>query len=438
MRDELLERARAAVQAGRDAGADDLFASASLSRTVEVRHRDGVVEQVQESTSRALSVRLFVDGRYSTHSTNDLGDDAVAAFLRDAVALTRALQVDPDRVMPDPALYEGRSDDNLQRFDSAVAELGPDDRIARAAAAEAAAHQHELAISATGYCEQSAGWSAMVSSNGFEGTSEGTSLWVGADVTLRDADDARPEGSFWGGARHLSDVPDATNVGEQARGWAQAQLGGAQVPTVRTTMLVHPRVAGSLVSRLLGPATAFAVSQQRTFWDGPNGPPVFSSALTLRDDPFIVRGFGSRLYDSEGIAARPRTLVDAGQVRELYVDTYYGRKIDRPANGGSRSNVVVDPGELGLHELMAQVGTGLLVTSWLGGNADSTTGDFSLGLRGFVVEGGQQAQPVREMNVTGNLVTLFQRLTAVGNDPWPYSSHRVPTLVFDDVQFSGA
>jgi PmbA protein len=41
------------------------------------------------------------------------------------------------------------------------------------------------------------------------------------------------------------------------------------------------------------------------------------------------------------------------------------------------------------------------------------------------------------MNITGNLVDLFSKLVAIGNDPWPYSSIRAPTLVFEDVQFSG-
>ena len=41
------------------------------------------------------------------------------------------------------------------------------------------------------------------------------------------------------------------------------------------------------------------------------------------------------------------------------------------------------------------------------------------------------------MNITGNLLSVFERLAEVGSDPWPYGSLRSPTLVFDDVQFSG-
>jgi PmbA protein len=41
------------------------------------------------------------------------------------------------------------------------------------------------------------------------------------------------------------------------------------------------------------------------------------------------------------------------------------------------------------------------------------------------------------MNITGNYLDLLQNLVAVGDDPYPYSSCRTPTLVFTDVEFSG-
>ena len=74
----------------------------------------------------------------------------------------------------------------------------------------------------------------------------------------------------------------------------------------------------------------------------------------------------------------------------------------------------------------------------VGGNADGTTGDFSLGLRGHMIENGTVGRPVGEMNVTGNLRDLFGRLELVGNDVYPYSSTLSPSLVFGGVDFSGA
>ncbi len=50
-------------------------------------------------------------------------------------------------------------------------------------------------------------------------------------------------------------------------------------------MIVDARAAGSIVSRLLGPATAGAVQQEHSFWRGTLGKPMVSKQLTIVDDP---------------------------------------------------------------------------------------------------------------------------------------------------------
>jgi PmbA protein len=203
-------------------------------------------------------------------------------------------------------------------------------------------------------------------------------------------------------------------------------------------MVVDPSAAGSLVKRLLQPAMASAIQQGQSFWSDYPGTKPFADKLTIIDDPLLPKGLASRLYDSEGIAAKPMTLVERGEVKQLYVDTYYGRKLKLAPTTGSSSNVIIQPGERSLQELIGAAGKGIYVTSWLGGNSDGTTGEFSLGLRGHLIVNGKIGAPVDEMNVTGDLETLFAGLVEVGNDPWRYSTLRTPTLVFENVDFSGA
>jgi len=52
-------------------------------------------------------------------------------------------------------------------------------------------------------------------------------------------------------------------------------------------------------------------------------------------------------------------------------------------------------------------------------------------------ENGKLVQPVNEMNISGNAKELWQNLVETGSDPYPYSSTRMPTLVFENVSFSG-
>jgi PmbA protein len=96
------------------------------------------------------------------------------------------------------------------------------------------------------------------------------------------------------------------------------------------------------------------------------------------------------------------------------------------------------PGQGDLAAIVADVGEGIYVTSWLGGNSDPTSGELSLGLRGHLITRGTIGAPVGEMNVTGNLLELFSRLVRVGGDPWTHGTLHTPTLVFEGVSFSGA
>jgi PmbA protein len=435
---DLQKRAEQAVAMLTSAGADDAWATAAQSRDVEFNYRDGALEKVKDTTSRSLSVNVFAGGRYSSHQTTDLNPERLGGFLEEAVAITRALEPDPERQPTPSELYAGRPDVDLDLVDGAVQALDRGQRVQWCESLDDNARQHERVISATSAVYDGTNTQASVSSNGFSGSQESTYCYLVANVTLRDRGDRRAEDGYFVGAPHVADVPDAATVATTALERALVRLDAEKGPTTKTTMVVDSRAATQLVSRLLRPANARGVQQGRSFWGEIIGEQAFSDVLTIVDDPLIVRGLGSRHYDREGISSKVLPIVEDGVVQNIYVDTYYGRKAGMRPTTGSPSNRRVKPGDQSLAELLGAAGEGVYVTSWLGGNADSTTGDFSLGLRGHMIEDGKIGRPVGEMNVTGNLRDLFTRLAAVGNDPYPYSSTLAPSLVFTDVDFSGA
>ena len=438
MRPDLDARAADAVQLALDAGADETFAFATQSRNVEFSYRDGALEKVQDATSRNLSVQVYANGRYSSHQTTDLEPDRLRDFVHEAVALTRALEPDPFRQITPATLFKGRKAVDLDLEDAAVAGLDRERRLAWCTALDGATRTHERVISATAGVYDGTVISAAASSNGFSGSQRSTYCWLGSNVTLKDRGDRRASDGFYAGGTHLDDLPATKSIGETALERALVRLDSEKGPTGKATMVVDSRAAASLVGRLIGPADAASVQQGRSFWASLVGRKAFSDKLSITDDPLIVRGFGSRLYDREGIAAKVLPIVTAGRVENLYVDTYYGRKAEMEPTTGSPSNVRIVTGTRSLDELLGDAGEGVYVTSWLGGNADGTTGDFSLGLRGHMIENGRIGRPVGEMNVTGNLRRLFLRLEALGNDPYPYATVLAPSMLFSGVDFSGA
>ena len=124
-------------------------------------------------------------------------------------------------------------------------------------------------------------------------------------------------------------------------------------------------------------------------------------------------------------------------LKNYFIDTYYGKKLEMEPTSGNTTNLVFKPGDLDLDGLIASIDRGILVTAFNGGNSNGSTGDFSYGIDGFLIENGQLIRPVSEMNITGNFKKMWNNLSAVGSDVYTGSSWRMPSLVFNDVSFSG-
>ncbi len=437
MENELLRRAEQAVERARRAGASDAIARVRDENSTEYAYRDGKIEQVQQSASRGLSIQLYVNGCYSTHQTTDLRAASMARFVDDAVALTRHLAEDPYRVIPDAALYENRPDMDLESDDPAIRDLPREARVEWLKTMDAVTHTDARVVSATAGVYS--GWytAARASSNGFLGIQSGTSIGYGASVTLKEGEHGRPADSRYVRARHLSDLPDPETVAREGLGRALSRLGSEKAPSARATMVVDPEAGGRLIGAVWGALHARGIQQNRSFLANKKDTQIASSLLTVTDDPLRARGLGSRHYDGEGISAKRVPIIDQGVLQTYYIDTYYGRKLGWQPTTGTSSNLVFALGDKGLNALISDVTDGFHITSWLGGNADATTGDFSYGFRGFRIANGRKTGPVSEMNIAGNFLDLLQNLVAVGNDPNCYSSMQTPTLVFDNVTFSG-
>lgn len=421
-------------------GAQEASAGGYRIRKVDFQWRDGKPEKVQESTTRSVQLAVFADERYAFVSTSDLRPEALQTFIGDAVDLARSLARDPYRALPDPDLYTGQATGNLSLEDPKYASVSADERRQIAMEAETAARAvngKEAILSVTANVSDTLTERFLVNSNGFSGERRDTTFFVSASVSAKDRDGRRPEDYAYAGARHFSEVPSGTAIGREAAERTVARLGARKGESAALTMVIDHRAAGRMVGFLMGPLSGASLQQKRSFLEGKLGQQVFSDKMTIIDDPLVPKGFGSRLWDSEGISARQRPLVEKGVLRSYYLDTYYSRKLGVAPTSGSSSNLRWTVGDRSRDALVDGVQDGILVSGFLGGNSNGLTGDFSLGVRGFRIRAGKLAEPVGEMNISGNHLEFWRRLAAVGNDPFPYSALRTPTLVFEGVSFAG-
>jgi len=437
---DMLAIAQSCIAMAKSAGAADASARAYRVRDVSLDYRDGKVERISESTTRGVNIALYVDNRFSTGSTSDLRPEALKTFITDSIAIAKAISPDPFRALPDPALYKGQSSIDLQLEDPKYNSVTADDgrRVAKVMYdASRGVRGNESILSVTTSFSSNLVENWMVSSNGFSGSNRSTSFFVSAGVSAKDTDGRRPEEYDYAGSRFWNSVTDPAAVGASASLRTLARLGSKKGETLSMNVVVDNRAAGRLVGMLAGPLSAGALQQKRSFLENKIDQQILSPLVSITDDPLVPRAFGSRKFDGEGIAAKPRVIVENGVLKAYYVDTYYGRKLKMAPTSGSTSNLTWKLGAKSQKELLADAKEALFITGFIGGNSNAGTGDFSVGVVGFRVRNGEIAEPLAEMNLSGNHLEFWKKLVALGNDPFPYSSLRTPTLVFENVSVAG-
>lgn len=419
-------------------GADEIAINISNDSGVDIQYRDGKIEQLQESQQSGLSINVYGAHKYSSHSTNDLDRNRLEKFVEQAVLSTKYLTADKFRSLPDPKLYPEDLSKDLQLVDKDFAKIGTKFRLETVKELyEAAKSKSDKIISvATGYGD-GVFHTLKVHSNGFSGSMEGTSFSAGAEVTVRDGD-ARPEDWYYIQTRFKDDIPSLKFIGLKAAEGALSKIGQTKVKSGQYSMLVENRAAMRLVSMLISPLSAAAIQQKSSYLDGMLDKSIASGVLNIVDDPFVPKGLGSRLYDGQGIASQKRTVIKKGVLKSYFVDDYYGRKLGMEVNGGSSSNFIFDTGGKSFEQTLVSLKKAIWVTGFNGGNSNATTGDFSFGVSGFLVEKGHVVKPINEMNISGNAKDFWQKLSEMVNDPYPYSKWKVPSMLFEDISFSGS
>jgi len=418
-------------------GAQQVSVSISNSQSSSVEVREEKIDKLEQAIQSGLSIRLFVDGKYSAHSTSRLKKEELAGFIEEAIEGTRFLSEDPYRTLPEPELYYKGGGPNLESLDENFTSVDPEEKINIAFAAEKEVlGKDERIISVSTSYSDGFNERVMVTSNGFEGDTSNSYFGLYADVSVKGDGDARPEFGWGESAIKYKDLKK-DGSGSTALKRAIEKIGAEKIKSGTMPMLVENRVVGRIFGPLINALSGSNIQQKNSFLIDKLGEKVASEKLTLVDDPFIVGGRGSRLFDSEGLATQKRTIFDKGILNTYYIDTYYGKKLEMEPTGGSTTNLVFETGDKDLDTLIASVNKGIFVTGFNGGNSNGSTGDFSYGIEGFLIENGKLTKPVTEMNITGNMKTLWSSIGEIGNDVKEDSSWRTPSILFNDIDFSG-
>lgn len=404
---------------------------------------NGETDKTTHCLDRSLTFCLFVDGRFGSFSTNRFDPAALDAFLDRAVQTVRMLAEDPCRDLPAPERLakDAIIGTEMGLWDQEYERMDTQKRLSLALGASLFKGDGtpEDIVSEEAEYSDSEFDTLIIDSQGLYCRHLETAFEYGVETTVEDAEGNKYSATWWHSSPTLEGLQiDGCAIESYNR--AKRRTGAGKVPGFKGGMVVSRDVASKFVSPLLNALSAYSIQQHNSFLDGKLGEKVFPECLSIIDDPHIKGESGSRLFDSEGVASAQGAVIENGVIKKYFINTYMSRKMGMEATceDALRPYLKAWPSE-GLDEaqMVSRVSRGILVTGFNGGNCNSATGDFSYGIEGFLIEDGRLSKPISEMVVTGNFVSLWNKVISIGNDARRCCTRLVPSLSFKDIDFSG-
>jgi PmbA protein len=209
-------------------------------------------------------------------------------------------------------------------------------------------------------------------------------------------------------------------------------------------VLFESTLAAGLLGAYVQATSGGSLYRKASFLVDSLGKPVLAPHIDIHEDPHLPKGKASAPFDDEGVATRPRQVVDAGVVQGYFLSSYSARKLGMRTTGhagGSQnltlSSRLTQPGD-DLEAMLRKLDRGLFVIELMGQGVNYVTGDYSRGAAGFWVEDGRIAFPVHEITIAGSLKQMFLDMAAVGADTYTMGGKTIGSVLIERLKIAGA
>lgn len=404
---------------------------------MSVSTRLGEVETVEFTNDGALGITVYQAGRKGSASTADLSDSALKQAVQAAVNIAKYTSVDfcsglaeKDRLAMNP--------EDLDLHHEKI--LSTDEAIEIAKACEDTALAYDKRITnsdgATLACFE--GFKVYGNSHGQLVGYPSSRHSLSCVMIATEGDDMQRDYAY-SVNRDFDLLTAPVEIGKQASIEALSRLHAQKLQTGKVPVMFRADIANTFFGHFISAISGGNLYRKSSFLLDALGQPIFPEFLTIQERPHIKKALASSSFDSEGVATVDRDIIRAGSLETYLLTSYSARKLGMETTGhaGGIHNWQVSANGGDFKQMLATLGTGLLVTELMGQGVNVVNGDYSRGAAGFWVENGEIAYPVSEVTIAGNLADMFKNVVAVGSDYDLKGSIKTGSIIIGEMQVAG-
>jgi len=413
------------------AGAEFADARCGEGTSTAIEIQDGRTEKVHASRNQGIGVRALAGGAWGFATTHEMTEAGARTCLREALEMARtaAPHVAEKAMVAKAAPVTDRV--------ALKAERRPDEtpaaeKVKAVFALEKAARDYDDKVANT-RLNFADGVSALWIANTY-GTClkmETARTRVAVMVVAKDGN-LRQTGYKSIGRREgfeLVENMKPEDISLRAAGRAVSLLSAKPAPSGRFPVIFDHSVTGLFVHEAFGHN-----SEADLVWGGESiisdkmGKKIASELVTIVDDCSMEGAWGSYAYDSEGVPARRRVLVDRGVVKSFLHNLETAALFGVEPNGAGRSdgagsrpivrmsNTFIEAGESKVENMIKEIDRGILLKGALSGYVSTETGQFTCRTaEGWLIKNGELTDMLRDVAVNGMVLEALEDIDAVSD-----------------------
>ncbi|MEP2281454.1 TldD/PmbA family protein [Maribacter sp.] len=383
-----------------------------------IRYARNTVSTSGYSSNQSLAVQSSFGKKSGTATIDEFDDASLEKVVRRAEELAQLSPENPEFMEPlGPQMY-----DEAITYSESTAKITPEYRAEVASSSIVPADAKD--VTAAGFLNDSAGFSAMINSKGLFAYNQSTD--VDFTVTMRTNDGT---GSGWV-KRDFNDVDkfDADEAAKTAIDKAVLSREAKAIEPGKYTVILEPAASADLLRNMFRSLNARSADEGRSFMsaaDGKNkiGEKIVDERVNIYSDPLNPE-VPTSTWNGEGQPLKKTSWIENGVVKNLAYDRFWAKEkgvepVPFPPNA------IMTGGDASLEELIKSTKKGILVTRlWYIRSVDPQTLLYTGLTRDgtFYIENGQIKYPVKNFRfnespiiMLNNLETLGQQVRINGN-----------------------
>ncbi len=404
----------------------------SISETVNFRNNN--LDESNRSDGLAFTIDTYIGKKKSSISSSNLLDQNLNTLIEKCYETTKITPEDEFNSLPDQNLLAD-SLQNLNIYDDT--HIDNDKKIDYLKELESAASEDKKIVNTESSFTEKKSNFILANSDGFCSGYK-TSSFTASCVAVAKDETSMERDYEYSSKRYLDDIKEPKSLGKIASHQTIRKLSPKKIGSEKLSVIFDKRIAKGMLSAFASAISSSAIARGTSFLKDQLNEQIFSNSINIIDKPDIIKGLGSKNFDSEGVKSDTINLVKEGVLKSYLIDSYNGRKLNLKSNGrsGGTTNLYFENGNQSYDELLKMNSKCIYITETIGHGSNLVTGDYSVGATGFLVENGQFKYPINEITIAGNFKDMFKRIFLANDLDFEYSTNS-PTMMIEGMTVAG-